>query len=142
MTAVHTKTTENRAIVAAIMAGLAQGDTRPFAAAMREDFTWRHMAASRSGKWKSHYSGRPAVRAFFETLWTQLEGRTINTAERIHADGDFVIVESKGAVTTRSGKPYNNTYCMVFEMADGKIVEVREYMDSALADAILEPIIA
>ena len=35
------------------------------------------------------------------------------------------------------GKRYDNDYCFVFRMQDGKIVEVREYMDTILADAAL-----
>jgi uncharacterized protein len=43
-------------------------------------------------------------------------------------------------VTLKSGKTYNNRYCFVIEMADGKMREVREYLDSALAEAVLEPL--
>jgi ketosteroid isomerase-like protein len=33
---------------------------------------------------------------------------------------------------TTSGKPYNNTYCIVLRLADGKIVQVDEYCDTEL----------
>jgi ketosteroid isomerase-like protein len=35
--------------------------------------------------------------------------------------------------------PYNNRYCLVIRMKDGKMREVREYMDTALAEAVLDP---
>jgi len=37
-------------------------------------------------------------------------------------------------VTT--GRPYNNTYCQVFSVRDGKIRTVTEYMDTALVDEV------
>lgn len=38
---------------------------------------------------------------------------------------------------TKAGVPYNNTYCFVFRLADGKVREVTEYMDTALVAAAL-----
>jgi ketosteroid isomerase-like protein len=40
----------------------------------------------------------------------------------------------------KGGLPYCNTYCFVFRLADGKLAEVTEYMDSELVtcSAILE----
>jgi uncharacterized protein len=55
-----------------------------------------------------------------------------NTAERILADGEHVVIQCRGRVTTVSGKPYNNTYCWVIRMADGKMKELTEYCDTAL----------
>jgi len=56
---------------------------------------------------------------------------------RIIADGEYVVVESRGKVTTKAGKPYHNQYCQVFRLIDDKIVEVVEYCDTALIDAVL-----
>ena len=35
------------------------------------------------------------------------------------------------------GEDYNNSYCFVIRMRGGKLVELREYMDTALAEARL-----
>ena len=48
-------------------------------------------------------------------------------------------VEARGKVTTKSGKPYNNSYCYVCRLLDGKLVEVTEYMDTEMAAAVLGP---
>jgi hypothetical protein len=40
---------------------------------------------------------------------------------------------------TRSGQRYDNDYCLVYRLANGKIVEIREYQDSTLCERILGP---
>ena len=45
----------------------------------------------------------------------------------------------RGEVITKTGKPYNNTYCFVIRMRDGKMVELTEYFDTELVTAALEP---
>lgn len=104
---------------------------------MADDFCWTVTGTTR---WSKTYRGKEAVRNdLFAQLRAQFADRYTNTAQRIHADGDFVIVECKGRVTTTSGKPYNNTYCMVIRMADGKMKELTEYLDTALVESALQP---
>jgi ketosteroid isomerase-like protein len=127
---------QNKAIITAAMNALAQGDSRPYAAAMAEDFTWRPMG---SGPWGKVYEGRDVVgRELFAPLWAQYEGRATTTPVHIFADGDHVIVEALGKATLKSGKPYNNRYCFVIRMRDGKMTEVREYLDTLLSDTTLD----
>ncbi|MGE3250710.1 MAG: nuclear transport factor 2 family protein [Hyphomonadaceae bacterium] len=133
MTTDTDKTETNRKIVTDIMAGLAEGDNTRFAKAMRDDFTWRMMAVV--PHWNRVYTGREAVGAFFQSVYAQYATRQKTVPHRIIADGDTVAVEAEGGVTTVRGEPYNNRYCMIFDMEGGKIREVREYLDTALSDA-------
>lgn len=48
----------------------------------------------------------------------------------VYADGNTVIVEERMRATLPGGKPYENDYCFIFAVADGRIREVREYMDT------------
>ncbi|MBI5940573.1 MAG: nuclear transport factor 2 family protein [Caulobacterales bacterium] len=131
------RTEQSRALVTAAMDALAKGDSRPFYEAWADDIAWRPMTV---GVWGKVHHGRKAARdALFVPLREQYATTYTNAPERIFADGDFVFVECQGAVTLKSGKPYNNTYCFVIQMKDGKMVEVREYLDSALSEAVLEP---
>ena len=57
------------------------------------------------------------------------------------AEGDRVVVEFEGNSTTCDGQPYNNQYCMVFTLADGKIKQVNEYFCTKLADDVLWPLV-
>ena len=48
----------------------------------------------------------------------------------------FVVAQTAGTAETHDGRPYNNTYCQVIRIRDGKIAEVKEYFDTALVDAV------
>ena len=70
----------------------------------------------------------------------QLAGRLKVTAHRFIADGAHVVVEGRGQATTKAGQAYNNTYCWIYRLTDGKVQEVTEYMDTKLvADALGSP---
>jgi len=61
--------------------------------------------------------------------------------KNVVAEGDQVVVEFEGNSTTCDGQPYNNQYCMVFKLADGKIKQVNEYFCTMLADTVLWPLV-
>ena len=49
----------------------------------------------------------------------------------VHTAGDAIIVEERMRAKLANGRPYENDYCFVFEMEDGLIAVMREYMDTA-----------
>jgi uncharacterized protein len=49
------------------------------------------------------------------------------------AEGDRVAVEAKTDARFTNGKAYRNDYAFMFALRDGKITEVKEYMDTELA---------
>ena len=42
-------------------------------------------------------------------------------------------------MSPRSGERYDNQYCMVWRIEDGKIKQIKEYCDSALVERVLGP---
>lgn len=50
--------------------------------------------------------------------------------ENLFSSGNLVCVESRSTGRTMDGKVYDNDYCWVFKVSNGKIDEMREYMDS------------
>ncbi len=46
------------------------------------------------------------------------------------AAGDLVLVEERMRATLVNGRSYDLAYCFVFVVADGRIAQVREYMDT------------
>jgi len=127
----------NKELMTEIYDELAKGNRMPFRNAMAEDFRWimkGHTA------WSKTYEGRDAVRKeLLQPLYAQFADDYKNKAHRIFADGDFVIVECEGSVTTTSGKPYKNQYCLIFRLENGKIKEMTEYLDTALVNDVLAP---
>ena len=136
MTVMTNQTETNMAIEAAAMARMAEGDGSAWVEAMADDIAWRQMGSAHFAK---AYEGKEVLLGqLFRPLMKQYAGRYTNTPVNIFADGDTVIVEARGAVITKAGLPYNNCYCMVMQMRDGKIAEVREYLDTALANVCLD----
>lgn len=132
-----TETERNRTTVTTIMEALSRGDLQPFGDAMADDFTW-HMTGTTP--WSGTYAGKDDVRQrMLRALFSQFATRYTNTPKRILADGDFVVVECRGNVVTKSGRPYCNTYCYVIRLRGGKMVELTEYFDTALVSSALEP---
>lgn len=70
-------------------------------------------------------------------LAAQFANQYASTPLRLIAEDDYVVVELQGNVMCKSGKPYNNRYCYVCRMMKGELAEITEYMDTALADAVL-----
>jgi uncharacterized protein len=52
------------------------------------------------------------------------------TVDTICSKGSLVLTETRGAGQVADGRPYENLYAWAFEIRDGKILAVREYMDS------------
>jgi uncharacterized protein len=65
-------------------------------------------------------------------LGAQLEGGLTITPDNFIAEGDYVAMQARGNSRTKSGGTYNNTYCQVFRLANGKVQEVTEYLDTEI----------
>jgi uncharacterized protein len=126
---------ENKRAMQAAFDALAQGNGRPFVELMADDFTWTITGTT---AWSRAYRGKQAVRKeLLEPLFAQFATRYTNRALRIIAEDEHVVVECRGRVTTKSGKPYNNEYCYVIRFADGKMRELTEYFDTELVTEAL-----
>lgn len=56
---------------------------------------------------------------------------------KTYCDGDTVIIELTNRGKVVNGKNYENEYCFVFELEDGKIRRIREYVDTEKAKNII-----
>ena len=129
-------TTAHRQRMPHIMAELDKGNGKPFVEAMADDFCWTIPGDT---PWSRTYNGKQAVISeLLQPLYAQFATSYISTTRRIMADGDRVVVEFDGRVTTKAGKAYNNRYCYVFRMEGGQMKELMEYLDTALVIAALE----
>jgi hypothetical protein len=64
------------------------------------------------------------------------------TVKTVTAEGDRVIIECEGDAVTSEGKAYQNQYCFVITLADGKITLINEYFCNVHANEVLWPLIA
>jgi len=133
-----TATEQNRQLVEHMFSELANGNPAAFAAALADDVRWHTPGHS---IWSRTFHGKRAVLDdLLGPVRAQLVERVRLAVLRIIADGDHVVVEAKGSATTKTGKPYNNEYCFVFRVADGKVAAITEYLDTELAaQALVAP---
>jgi len=125
----------NQQRVEAVFAELAKGNGAPFRELLADDVCWIMIGTTR---WSGTYRGKRAVvDELLRPLFERFADRYTSTLRRVIADDDHVVIECTGRVTTRDGRPYDNTYCYVCRMADGRIRELTEYMDTALVAAVL-----
>jgi hypothetical protein len=130
-------TIENKKLIETIMEARSRRDPAPFIAAMADDFVWRIIGST---AWSGEYVGKTDVRErLLRPLYAQFTAPSSITPTRILADGDYVVVECHGEATTVLGERYANTYCFVIRMAEGKLRELTEYMDTALVERVLQP---
>jgi uncharacterized protein len=126
---------ENKQLMQHIFAELAQGNSRPLVESMAEDFQWTVAGSSR---WSGAFKGKDAVlNQLLGPLRAQIDGRIKTVPLRFIAEDDFVVIEARGNNTTKAGKPYNNHYCFVARLGDGKLREITEYMDTELVSSVL-----
>jgi len=128
---------DNKRLIETIFAKIAAGDRAAFIDSLADDVTMR---VTGQNSWSKTFRGKDALlRDLYGYLGTLLaEGRR-TVPQRLIADGDQVVVEAVGEMRTKAGVPYNNDYCLIYRLRDGKIVEIREYLDSALCERVLGP---
>lgn len=126
---------QNRRLMEDVFAALANGDGAPFLDALADDARWTVIGSS---SWSRTYEGKQTiVDELMRPLFRQFADRYTAHATRIVADDDVVVVEARGQATTKAGKPYHQTYCYVFRLADGKVCELTEYNDTDLVKQAL-----
>src|SRR5689334_15405340 len=104
MTPAESKAAGNRAIVERLMEARARRDRGSFIDAMADDFVWRIIGTT---AWSGDYVGKADVlERLLKPLSLQLAAPARLVARRIHADGDYVVVECEGDNTTVRGERY------------------------------------
>jgi ketosteroid isomerase-like protein len=110
-------------------------DRSLFIASLADDAKW---VVTGQYSWSRTFTGKQSIlNDLHGHVRSLLVDRARTVAHRFIADGDHVVVEAKGNNLTKSGVRYDNDYCLVFELENGKIKEVREYCDSVLTEKAL-----
>lgn len=129
-------TARNKEVVHATFTALNAGDSDTFFGNLSDDIRWTIIGST---KYSHTYKGKAdIVERLFTPLTAQLDGFITNTVLNTVAEGDFVVLQTQGKSQTRTGKAYNNTYCLVIELHDGKLCEIMEYLDTELVTSAFE----
>jgi ketosteroid isomerase-like protein len=112
-------------------------DRSLFTASLADDAKW---IVTGQYSWSRIFTGKQSIlNDLHGHVRSRLVERARTLAHRFIADGDHVVVEAKGDNVTKAGVRYDNDYCLVFRLENGKIKEVREYCDSILTEKALGP---
>jgi len=110
-------------------------DRALFAASLADDAKW---VVTGQYSWSRTFSGKQSIlNDLHGHVRSLLAERARTVAHRFIADGDCVVIEARGDNVTRTGVRYDNDYCLVFRLQDGKIKEISEYCDSVLTERAL-----
>ena len=126
---------ENKALVRKAYEGVSLSDT-VFMDCLSEDVTWTFFGTHRfSGTFKGKQDIQERLLAPIGDVVESFKFHVDNLV----AEGDQVVVEGRGEAPTKDGRAYNNTYCIVVTVRDGKISRIREHLDSELVTSIFGP---
>ena len=128
---------ENKQLMQEIFARVAEGDGSLFVEHLADDVVIR---VSGQYSWSQTFTGKEAVlRNLYGVVRERTTGLRKTIPLRFIADGDIVVIEARGEMTSKTGVPYNNEYCLIYRLRDRQIVEMTEYQDSTLCERVLGP---
>jgi|HubBroStandDraft_6_1064221.scaffolds.fasta_scaffold411719_2 ketosteroid isomerase-like protein len=73
--------------------------------------------------------GKQEIRKWFSSGPNVFPNGMSSEVRYSHVDGDTVIAEIRNRGEVSNGKVYDNYYCFVFILKDGRIHRIREYVD-------------
>jgi ketosteroid isomerase-like protein len=123
---------ENKKLVKDTWDAFWRGNIEAGVANMADDIAWFTPGAMAMSGWKR---GKDEIRKFRFTeldIFLELNRNVIG----LYGDGNTVILEVKAEGRLKNGEPYENAGCVVWEIENGKIARVRQYVDTYKAMAI------
>ena len=109
-------------------------DPLQIAAVFTEDAEWRAPEGNATAKALGHTHemlGRAAIVRFLSEEMQRLFVKDLTvTFTGLFSDGPVVVLEQRLQAVLPGGRPYDNEYCFIIELQDGRIHRVREYMDT------------
>ena len=84
-----------------------------------------------------HWTTRAGFVEYATLVFSYLSVPVRLDVTNVIAAGDWVVTECTGHGVTRDGVDYDNVYCLVWRVRDGKIVRFTEYCDTDLVRQVL-----
>lgn len=126
----------NKQFVRHVYEEISKGNHQAFIDAVTDNFIFKIIGTT---PFSGTYNGiQEVVEKALGPIGAALKTQPRLVVDKIIADGEYVVVidHGEGGMSQR-GKEYNNTYCNVIRMQDGKMAEITEYCDTALVNSVL-----
>ncbi|MFC5458910.1 nuclear transport factor 2 family protein [Massilia niabensis] len=129
---------ENKQIVRDFLEVFSSGDAAAIVARLHPDATW--WVSGRMAGLSDTYT-RAQLGVLLQGVTTLYKHGALKiTPTSLIGEGSHVAVEAESYAELNNGRVYNNFYHFLFEIAEGKILRVKEYMDTQHAfDTFLKP---
>lgn len=129
--------------VKSLYAAYASGDPQRIAELLHDDVVWFAPAGNATqvalgighpddagAPRGTNRLGRDLIVQFMAHNFARLFRDVKNEFRSMVADGELVITEHRLSAVLPNGRNYVNDYCFAYEVRDGKVHEIREYMDT------------
>jgi ketosteroid isomerase-like protein len=121
---------ENKELIRNMFVELSKGNAEGFLGNLADNVRYTVIGTT---KFSGTFNGKQElINKARAPLCAQRDGRISLTTDNFIADGDYVAMQARGKSNTKGGGTYNNTYCYVFRIANGKVQEATEYLDTEL----------
>jgi uncharacterized protein len=134
---------DSKQTVVALYGAYATGDAGQIAGLLHDEVVWTAPAGNATqvalGLGRPEDAGPPrgandldreAIVAFMAYNFARFFRDADNEFRTVVAEGNVVVVEHRLSATLPNGRRYVNDYCFVYEVRDGKVWRIREYMDT------------
>ena len=115
-------------VVAEFLKAFSAGDIPGVASLLHEDATW--WVSGRIDGLSGSYSRQQLVTLLTGVKDLYVQGALRITPQSMIAEGGRVAVEADSLAELKNGRIYNNQYHFLFEIEQGKVRRVKEYMDT------------
>jgi uncharacterized protein len=118
----------NRELVINFWKSLGKGEIKTAFACLSDKVIWLipgnipDFSGPRQGKAEILDMARGAAKRFPGGLTSEIR--------HVYCDADSVLIEMTNSGKLFNGRDYENEYCFVFEIEAGKILHIREYVDT------------
>ena len=129
-------TMANKQLLQDIYAQISKGNLQPLLDSMADDIQWTIIGSTAlSGTSRGK---QEVIDKLLRPIRARLaDGPIVFQPDRFIAEGEYVVMQARGRATALSGKPYNNTFCIVCRIVDGKVKELVDYVDTELITSAL-----
>ena len=119
---------EKKTLVVSTWTAFGKGDIKAAFANMDDNVSW--LVPGNAPGVSGVKKGKEEILKFMSGVGDVFPEGIKSEIRRTYCDGDTVIVELTNRGKVKNGKQYENEYCFVFELENGKVRRIREYVDT------------